>query len=203
MIVEFHFDFGSPNAYLSHRAIPFIENRTGVKFTYVPVLIGGVFKATGNASPAVTLQGIKNKGEYQNIEMERFLIKHQISDYNQNPFFPVNTLQIMRGAVFAQTQNDYKRYIDEIYQHMWCEPKKMDEPEVIRAALEQSGLPAADIFAGMQDPIIKRTLIDNTNRSVEMGAFGSPTFFVGKEIFFGKDKLSDVEDEILKNNQKR
>ena len=203
MIVEFHFDFGSPNAYLSHRVIPSIENRTGVKFTYVPVLIGGIFKATGNASPAVTLQGIKNKGEYQNIEMERFLIKHKISDYNQNPFFPVNTLQIMRGAVFAQTQNDYKRYIDEIYQHMWCEPKKMDEPEVIRAALEESGLPAADIFAGMQDPTIKKTLIDNTNRSVEMGAFGSPTFFVGKEIFFGKDKLTDVEDEILKNNQKR
>ena len=203
MIVEFHFDFGSPNAYLSHRAIPSIENRTGVKFTYVPVLIGGIFKATGNASPAVTLQGIKNKGEYQNIEMERFLIKHKISDYSQNPFFPVNTLQIMRGAVFAQTQNDHKRYIDEIYKHMWCEPKKMDEPEVIRAALEESGLSAADIFAGMQDPNIKQTLIDNTNRSVEMGAFGSPTFFVGKEIFFGKDKLTDVEEEILKNNQKR
>jgi 2-hydroxychromene-2-carboxylate isomerase len=203
VIVEFHFDFGSPNAYLSHRAIPSIENRTGVKFTYVPVLIGGVFKATGNASPAATLKGIKNKGEYQNIEMERFLNKHKITDYNQNPFFPVNTLQIMRGAVFAQTQNDYKRYIDEIYQHMWCKPKKMDEPEVIQAAFEESGLPAASIFKGMQDPAIKQTLIDNTNRSVEMGAFGSPTIFVGKEIFFGKDKLTDVEEEILKNNQKR
>ncbi len=200
MIVEFHFDFGSPNAYLSHRAIPSIEKRTGVKFTYVPVLIGGVFKATGNASPAVTLQGIKNKGEYQNVEMERFLNKHHITDYNRNPFFPVNTLQVMRGAIFAQTQDYYERYIHEIYQHMWCEPKKMDEPEVIRSAFEESGLPAAAIFEGMQDPTIKQTLIDNTNRSVEMGAFGSPTFFVDNEIFFGKDKLIDVEDEIIKNN---
>lgn len=203
MIVEFHFDFGSPNAYLSHRAIPAIETRTGVKFTYVPVLIGGVFKATGNASPAVTLQGIKNKGEYQQVEMERFLKKHKIDDYNSNPFFPVNTLQVMRGAIFAQTQDYYERYIHEIYQHMWCEPKKMDEPAVIRNAFEASGLPSADIFEGMQDPTVKQTLIDNTNRSVEMGSFGSPTFFVENEIFFGKDKLTDVEDEIIKNNKKR
>tara|TARA_B110000503_G_scaffold8422_1_gene11431 strand:+ start:282 stop:893 length:612 start_codon:yes stop_codon:yes gene_type:complete len=203
VIVEFHFDFGSPNAYLSHRAIPAIETRTGVKFTYVPVLIGGVFKATGNASPAVTLQGIKNKGEYQQVEMERFLKKHKIADYNSNPFFPVNTLQIMRGAIFAQTQDYYKRYIHEIYQHMWCEPKKMDEPEVIRNAFEASGLPSADIFEGMQDTTVKQTLIDNTTRSVEMGSFGSPTFFVDNEIFFGKDKLTDVEDEIINNNKKR
>ena len=200
MNVEFHFDFGSPNAYLSHRAIPSIEKRTGVKFTYVPVLIGGVFKATGNASPAVTLQGIKNKTEYQNIEMERFLNKHNITDYSPNPFFPVNTLQVMRGAIFAQTQDYYERYIHEIYQHMWCEPKKMDEPEVIRTVFEDSGLPAAAIIEAMQDPTVKQTLIDNTNRSVEMGAFGSPTFFVENEIFFGKDKLIDVEDEIIKNN---
>ena len=200
MIVEFHFDFGSPNAYLSHRAIPSIEKRTGVKFTYVPVLIGGVFKATGNASPAVTLQGIKNKTEYQNIEMERFLNKHNITDYSPNPFFPVNTLQVMRGAIFAQTQDYYERYIHEVYQHMWCEPKKMDEPEVIRTVFEDSGLPAAAIIEAMQDPTVKQTLIDNTNRSVEMGAFGSPTFFGENEIFFGKDKLIDVEDEIIKNN---
>ncbi len=200
MNIEFHFDFGSPNAYLSHRAIPSIENRTGVKFTYVPVLIGGVFKATGNASPAVTLQGIKNKTEYQNVETLRFLKKHSITDYNQNPFFPVNTLQIMRGAIFAQSQDYYERYIDEIYRHMWCEPKKMDDAEVIRAAFEESGLPADAIFEGMQDPAVKQILIDNTSRSVEMGAFGSPTFFVENEIFFGKDKLVDVEDEITKNN---
>ncbi len=196
MNVEFHFDFGSPNAYLSHLVIPELEKRTGIKVAYQPVLIGGVFKATGNASPAVTLQGIKNKGEYQGIETQRFLKKHNITCYNSNPFFPVNTLQIMRGAVFAQTRDYFEKYVDEVYRHMWSEPKKMDEADVIQAAFDESGLPATEIFDGMQDPAIKQKLIDNTNRSVEMGAFGSPTFFVENEIFFGKDKLVDVEAEI-------
>jgi 2-hydroxychromene-2-carboxylate isomerase len=198
MNIEFHFDFGSPNAYLSHRAIPEIEKRTGQKFDYIPVLIGGVFKATGNASPMVTLQGIKNKGEYQGIETERFLKKHGITDYNRNPHFPVNTLQIMRGAVFAKTQGYFEKYIDEVYRHMWSNPKKMDEAEVIRTAFNESGLPADEIFEGMQNPDIKQQLIDNTERSVEMGAFGSPTFFVENQIFFGKDKLVEVEEEIIR-----
>jgi 2-hydroxychromene-2-carboxylate isomerase len=198
MNIEFHFDFGSPNAYLSHRAIPEIEKRTGQKFDYIPVLIGGVFKATGNASPMVTLQGIKNKGEYQGIETERFLKKHGITDYNRNPHFPVNTLQIMRGAVFAKTQGYFEKYIDEVYRHMWSNPKKMDEAEVIRTAFNESGLPADEIFEGMQNPDIKQQLIDNTERSVEMGAFESPTFFVENQIFFGKDKLVEVEEEIIR-----
>ncbi len=194
--VAFHFDFGSPNAYLSHLIIPDIEKRTGVKFEYIPVLIGGVFKATGNASPAVTMAGIKNKGAYQGVETARFLKKHQISDYHQNPFFPVNTLQIMRGAVYARGQDYYARYIDEVYRHMWSEPKKMDEADIIHAAFLTSDLPADDITQGMQDPAVKKELITNTERSVDMGSFGSPTFYVGAEIFFGKDKLVDVEEEI-------
>ena len=195
--VEFHFDFGSPNAYLSHLVIPAIEARTGVKFEYVPVLLGGVFKATGNASPAVTLQGIKNKPEYGRIEMQRFLDKHNITTFKQNPHFPVNTLQIMRGAIYAQSQDYYERYIDEVYKHMWSEPKKMDEAEVIQAALMESGLPAVDIATGMQDPEIKQQLIANTEASVARGTFGSPTFYVDDEIFFGKDKLGDTEAEIV------
>ena len=195
--VEFHFDFGSPNAYLSHLVIPAIEARTGVKFEYVPVLLGGVFKATGNASPAVTLQGIKNKPEYGRIEMQRFLDKHDITTFKQNPHFPVNTLQIMRGAIYAQSQDYYARYIDEVYKHMWSEPKKMDEADVIQAALMESGLPAVDIATGMQDPEIKQQLIANTEASVARGTFGSPTFYVDDEIFFGKDKLGDTEAEIV------
>ena len=195
--VEFHFDFGSPNAYLSHLVIPAIEARTGVKFEYVPVLLGGVFKATGNASPAVTLQGIKNKPEYGRIEMQRFLRKHNITTFKQNPHFPVNTLQIMRGAIYAQSQDYYERYIDEVYKHMWSEPKKMDEADVIQAALMESGLPAVDIATGMQDPEIKLQLIANTEASVARGTFGSPTFYVDDEIFFGKDKLGDTEAEIV------
>ena len=197
MKVEFHFDFGSPNAYLSHLVIPKIEERTGIKFDYIPVLLGGVFKATNNASPGVTLQGIKNKPEYQGIETDRFLAHHGITNYQSNPFFPVNTLQIMRGAVYAQQHNLFDRYLDEVYRHMWGDPKKMDEIDVITSALEESGLPATEIIAGMQESEIKQRLIENTNRSVEMGTFGSPTFFVDGAIYFGKDKLRDVEERIM------
>ena len=108
--VEFHFDFGSPNAYLSHRVIPAIEARTGVRFQYVPVLLGGVFKATGNVSPAVSLQGIKNKPAYAGLEIKRFLARHGIDDYRSNPHFPVNTLTLMRGAIVAQREGFYEKY---------------------------------------------------------------------------------------------
>jgi len=195
--IEFHFDFGSPNAYLSHLVIPQIEERTGESFTYVPVLLGGIFKATNNVSPAVSLQGIKNKGEYAGIETARFLKKYNISQYERNPFFPVNTLQIMRGAVYAQQAGIFTDYVNEVYRHMWAEPKKMDETDVIQAALAESGLPVTDIIEGMQDPAVKQALIENTNRSVEMGSFGSPTFYVNGDIYFGKDKLPEVEEAIL------
>jgi 2-hydroxychromene-2-carboxylate isomerase len=195
--VEFHFDFGSPNAYLSHLVIPAIEGRTGVRFAYVPVLLGGVFKATGNVSPAVSLRGIKNKGEYAERETQRFLKRHGITRYAFNPYFPVNTLQIMRGAVAAQRLDCFARYVDEVYRHMWAEPKKMDDPEIVRAALEESRLPASELFALAADASVKQELIANTERSVARGTFGSPSFFVGDELFFGKDRLREVEEEIL------
>ena len=128
--------------------------------------------------------------------MRRFLKKTDITTFNSNPFFPVNTLQIMRGAVYAQNAGFFESYVDEVYRHMWSEPKKMDDPDVIKAAFEESDLVADGIVAGMQDPDVKQALIANTERSVYMGTFGSPTFFVNNEIFFGKDKLVDVEEEI-------
>ncbi len=194
--VQFHFDFGSPNAYLSHLVIPAIEARTGVTFEYVPVLLGGVFKATNNVSPMVSLRGIKNKPEYQRLETERFVRQHGISDFRPNPHFPVNTLQIMRGAVFAQREGFLSRYVDAVYRHMWAEPKKMDDAEVVSAALAASDLPAERIMAGVQAPEVKAALIANTEAAVQRGVFGSPSFFVGDELFFGKDKLRDVEEEI-------
>jgi 2-hydroxychromene-2-carboxylate isomerase len=195
--VEFHFDFGSPNAYLSHLVLPEIERRSGARFAYVPVLLGGVFKATANVSPAVSLRGIKNKGEYAALETRRFLRAHGITRYAPNPFFPVNTLQIMRGAVAARRLGCFERYVDAVYGHMWAEPRKMDEPAVIAAALSESGLPAAEILALCADPAVKQELLENTERSVARGTFGSPTFFVGGEIFFGKDRLREVEEEIV------
>ncbi|MEM7016292.1 MAG: 2-hydroxychromene-2-carboxylate isomerase [Pseudomonadota bacterium] len=198
MSAEFHFDFGSPNAYLSHLVIPKIEERTGVKVTYVPILLGGVFKMTNNVSPAVSLQGIKNKPEFAALETQRFLAKHNITNYERNPHFPVNTLQLMRGAIVAQREGIFEKYVDEVYRHMWAAPKKMDDPEVIRAALTESGIDADVIFEGIQDPEMKQGLIANTENAVERGVFGSPSFFAGDELFFGKDQLRDFEEEIMK-----
>jgi len=195
--IEFHFDFGSPNAYLAHRVIPEIEQRTGTKFVYVPVLLGGVFKLTGNRSPAESLSGVKNKPDYERLETERFVKRHGIADYRRNPSFPVNTLTIMRGAIAAQRLGMFERYIDEIYRKMWSEPKKLDDPAILRAALIEAGFDADRFAALVQEPDVKQALFDNTTRSVERGTFGSPTFFVGDEIFFGKDRLRDVEEMIL------
>jgi 2-hydroxychromene-2-carboxylate isomerase len=195
--VEFHFDFGSPNAYLAHLVVPEIEKRTGAKFEYVPILLGGVFKLTNNRSPAESMRGIKNRLEYEELERQRFVRRHAITRFTFNPFFPVNTLLIMRGAVAAQLEGVFDRYVDEVFRHMWAEPKKMDDPEVVRVVLEQSGLNAAALLARTQEPAVKDRLLKNTEASVARGAFGSPTFFVGSEIFFGKDRLRDVEEAIL------
>jgi 2-hydroxychromene-2-carboxylate isomerase len=195
--VEFHFDFGSPNAYLAHLVIPEIGRRTGVKFEYVPVLLGGVYKLTGNRSPGESLAGIKNKPEYERLETARFIKRHGITRFRHNPFFPVNTLTIMRGAIAAERLDIFEPYIDEIYRHMWSEPKKLDDPVVLRAALLESGFDAERFGELVQNGDVKAQLLANTERSVERGTFGSPTFFVGDEIFFGKDRLSDVEEMIL------
>ena len=193
---QFLFDFGSPNAFLSHEAIPAIEQRTGVKFEYVPVLLGGIFKATNNKSPAETLAGVKNKREFHAIETERFVKRFHVKPYSWNPFFPVNTLHLMRAAIAAQFEGVFEKYVAAAFHHMWDEPKKMDDPEVAAKALTASGLDAAKLLARAQDPDVKAKLIENTQSAVERGAFGSPTFFVGKEMFFGKEQLREVEEMI-------
>jgi 2-hydroxychromene-2-carboxylate isomerase len=197
--VEFHFDFGSPNAYLSHLVIPEIEHRTGARFDYVPVLLGGVFKLTNNRSPAESLKGIRNKPEYERIETRRFIRQHQITRFQMNPFFPVNTLTIMRGAIAARSLGVFERYVDEMYRHMWAEPKKMDDQTLFRSALMEAGFDADRFFELIETREIKDELLNNTQRSVERGTFGSPTFYVSSEIFFGKDRLRDVEETILQS----
>jgi 2-hydroxychromene-2-carboxylate isomerase len=195
-VVEFHFDFGSPNAYLSHRVVPQIERRTGARFEYVPILLGGIFKLTNNRSPAQSLAGIRNKPEYERLEMERFIRRHAIA-FRFNPHFPVNTLMLMRGAVAARSLGVFERYVDEMFRHMWVDPRKMDDPQVLSAALDESGLDSRRLLELMQDPGVKETLLQNTTRSVERGSFGSPTFFVGEDMYFGKDRLRDVEEALL------
>ena len=195
--VEFLFDFGSPNAYLAEVAIPGIEQRTGAKFEYVPILLDGIYKATGNMSPFDSLRGIKNKPEYQALETQRFIRRHGVTKFRLNPFFPVNTLMLMRCAVAAQSEGVFEPYFRAAYHHMWEEPKKMDDPEVFRSAFASSGIDIDRIAKRAQDDDVKKRLIDLTNDAVSRGAFGSPTFFVGKEMFFGKDQLRDVEESIV------
>jgi 2-hydroxychromene-2-carboxylate isomerase len=194
---QFLFDFGSPNAFLSHEAIPAIEKRIGVKFEYVPILLGGIFKATNNKSPAETLAGIKNKREFHDIETNRFVKRFHVKPYTWNPFFPVNTLNLMRTAVAARLEGVFEKYIDAAFHHMWVEPKKMDDPAVALEALTTSGLDAKRLFERATEADVKAKLIENTQVAVDRGAFGSPTFFVGNEMFFGKEQLRDVEDMIL------
>lgn len=196
--VEFLFDFGSPNAYLSHKVVPAIEARTGAKFIYKPVLLGGIFKMTGNQSPATAFAGIRNKPQYENLEMRRFIERHGLTAFRMNPHFPVNTLQIMRGAIAAESLGLLAPYVDQVCADMWERGRKMDDPAVIRAALEEGGLPADELIALSQTDAIKAKLIANTEDAVARGAFGIPTFFVGTEIFFGKDRLRDVEEELAR-----
>jgi 2-hydroxychromene-2-carboxylate isomerase len=196
--IEFHFDFGSPNAYLAHRVLPEIEKRTGARFRYVPILLGGVFKATNNRSPAEAFADVRNKRAFMELEIRRFLARHAIGDFRWNPFFPVNTLGLMRGAVAAEHERCFERYVELVFHNMWSEPKKMDDPEVARAVLTDNGLDAARLLERAQSPEVKQELVRNTEASVARGTFGSPTFFVGDEMFFGKDQLRDVEEEYLR-----
>jgi 2-hydroxychromene-2-carboxylate isomerase len=176
--------------------IPAIEQRTGAAFEYVPVLLGGVFKLTGNRSPAESLVGIKNKPDYEKLETRRFIERHGITRFRSNPFFPVNTLVIMRAAVAARKLGIFERYVDEIYRHMWSDPKKLDDPAVLRAALVESDFDAERLLELARTQTVKDELLANTQRSVDRGTFGSPTFSVGEQIFFGKDRLRDVEEAL-------
>ena len=196
--VEFLFDFGSPNAYLCHKLIPAIEARTGANFDYVPILLGGLFKLANNRSPAEAFAGIPNKQAYDRLEMKRFIARHGLTRFKSNPFFPVNTLKIMRGACAAQKLGCLERYVDVVYAAMWEDGKNMDDVPVILATLAAGGLDGEKIVALSQDPEVKNVLLQNTQSAHDRGAFGSPSFLVGGELWFGKDRLRDVEEEIVR-----
>jgi 2-hydroxychromene-2-carboxylate isomerase len=148
-------------------------------------------------SPFESLRGIRNKPEYQALETQRFIRRHNVTKFTQNPFFPVNTLMLMRGAVAARFENMFDPYFRAAYHHMWVEPKKMDDVAVFRAAFMASGIDIDRLIARAQLDDVKKKLIEDTTDAVNRGAFGSPTFFVGRETFFGKDQLRDVEEEIM------
>ena len=196
--VEFLFDFGSPNAYFCHRVIPSIEARTGAVFEYVPILLGGLFKLANNRAPGEAFAGIPNKQAYDRLEITRFVARHGLSRFQFNPFFPVNTLKIMRGACAALQLGCLQPYAEVVFAAMWEDGKNMDDVAVIAATLAAGGLDAEKILALSQDAQVKAVLLHNTQSAHDRGAFGSPSFLIGKELWFGKDRLRDVEDEVVR-----
>ncbi|HBP30740.1 MAG TPA: disulfide bond formation protein DsbA [Advenella kashmirensis] len=194
--IDFMFDFGSPNAYFCHKVIPDIEARTGKTFRYVPILLGGLFKLTNNQSPANAFAHIANKRAYDALEVDRFLKKHKLNQYRRNPYWPVNTLKIMRGAIAAEKLGISDAYVDTVFSCMWEQELDMSDNDTILRALDQAGIDGAAIMGLSQQSDIKQRLIDNTQQACDRGAFGSPTFFVEDEIYFGKDRLAQVEEKI-------
>ncbi len=196
--IEFYFDFGSPNAYLAYRVVPSIEARLKTKIELKPALLGGIFKATGNQSPGVTLAGIPAKAAYEQLEARRFIARHGLTRYRFNPAFPINTLQMMRGAMLAKTLGVFEPYVEAVYVAMWERALNMGDPAVFMEVLDEAGLPSKDFAEHIGDADVKQALVTSTEEAIARGVFGSPAFFVGDEHFFGKDRLRDVEDEYLR-----
>ena len=194
--LEFIFDFGSPNAYLAYRVLPPILARTGAMLVINPCLLGGIFKATGNQAPTAAFANVKGKLAYERLEIQRFITKHRLTKFRFNPHFPVNSLLITRALVAAQMMGNEAPYVDTVLAAMWEDGLKMDDPAVVVAALTKAGLDGEKLVARTQDDDVKQKLVANTQAAVERGVFGIPTFFVGKEMFFGKERLGQVEEEL-------
>ena len=198
--VDFIFDFASPNAYFSYKMLQGIPQRTGAEFNIIPCLLGGIFKATGNQPPMLAFAGVTGKMDYEMLETRRFIEKHQLENFKFNEHFPVNTLLLMRGVIAAEQDGQLLEYIEAGLKAMWEQSLKMDDPEIFVKALTDAGLDGAKLLERTQDPAVKAKLAANTEAAVERGAFGVPTFYVGEETFFGKDRLGQVEEEVLKAN---
>jgi len=194
--IDFIFDFGSPNAYLAWKVLPSIAARTNTQVNIIPCLLGGLFKLTGNQAPMTAFGQVKGKLEYESLETQRFIAKHGLRDFRFNPHFPVNTLLIMRGLLAARRADVGDVYLESVLKAMWEDGKKMDDPAVVAAVLSAAGLDANAILAGAQNPDVKAELVANTSAAADRGAFGIPTFFVGPEMFFGKERLRQVEEEL-------
>jgi 2-hydroxychromene-2-carboxylate isomerase len=189
--VDFYFDYGSPNAYLAYRRLPAIAARCGAEIRYRPMLLGGVFKGTGNHSPAE----IAAKRPYGINDIRRFARRHDIP-FQPNPFFPINTLQLMRGAVAAEADGTLIRYSDAIFDGIWCHALNLGDPAVVHAVLDQAGIDPTAFAARIADEAVKERLKAYTEAAIARGIFGAPSFFVGDELFFGQDRLDFVEEAL-------
>ncbi len=192
--VEFYFDVGSPASYLAWTQIAQLAERHGAEVVYQPMLLGGVFKATGNASPA----SVPAKGRYTRIDFERFARRYQVP-FAQNPFFPINTMQLMRGAVALLDGDQFQPYVDAVFRAIWVEGQNMGDPDVVARVLGGQGFDVAGLLQQINDPAVKERLRQITERAIERGVFGAPTFFVGDEMFFGQDRLDFVEAALAES----
>lgn len=192
-VIEFIFDFASPNAYLVAKVLPTIAERHDATIAYLPCLLGGIFRATGNQAPMMAFAGVKGKLAYDMLEMRRFIAQHGLNRFAMNPHFPVNTLLVMRGMIAAEDMGVADAYRDAVLAGMWEDGLKLDDPELLAGLLNASGIDAAALIALTQDAAIKDRLIANTEAAVARGTFGIPTFFIGHEMFFGKERIGQME----------
>lgn len=195
---EFLFDFGGPNSYLAHKVLPDMCARTEAKAVYVPISLGGLFKLTNNQAPLMRYADTPAKRNYEMLEFDRFVRAYALP-FKMNPRFPINSLQLMRGAVAAQHLDCLAAYVDAVMTAMWEEQADMSDVEIVRHVLNKAGLDSAALFALAADPQIKAELITNTEAAAGRGAFGVPTFFVGEEMFWGKERLGQVEEALTKS----
>lgn len=194
--IEFIFDFASPNAYLAYRALPPLLARTGAALSLTPCLLGGIFKATGNRAPMLAFADIAGKLNYEALELRRFVARHGLAKFRMNPHFPINSLLLMRGMIAAADVE--AAYVEAVLAAMWEDGQPMADPDVVADVLRRAGLDADAILAAAQTDAVKQALADNTQAAVARGVFGIPTFFVGEEMFFGKERLAQIEEELLK-----
>ena len=191
---EFFFDFGSPTAYLAWTQLPGIAAQTGATLVYRPMLLGGVFKATGNASPV----SVPAKGRWMGDDIARWARRWGVP-FVFNPHFPINTLMLMRGAcgLLMRQPADFQRYVDAVFHAMWVVPQNLGDPGVVATVLTQAGFDAAAFTALVGDAEVKADLVARTEASVARGAFGAPTCFVGQQMFFGQDRLDFVREALV------
>ncbi|MNO46846.1 2-hydroxychromene-2-carboxylate isomerase [compost metagenome] len=191
--VEFFFDFGSPTSYLAYTQLPKICAETGANLVYRPILLGGVFQATGNASPVE----IPAKGRYMLADMQRFAARYGVP-LKMNPAFPLNTLLLMRGAVAMQLRQPerFAAYVEAIYRAMWVDQRNLGDPAELGAVLAAAGFDPEELLALTAEPEIKEALKSATEEAVRRGAFGAPTMFVGEKMFFGQDRLDFVREAL-------
>jgi 2-hydroxychromene-2-carboxylate isomerase len=191
--VEFFFDVGSPAAYLAWTQLPRIGADAGARIDYRPMLLGGVFQATGNHSPAT----IPAKGRYMNVDLQRFAGRYGVP-FSHNPFFPINTLTLMRIVTALQMRDEeqMRRCTDALFRAMWVDGKDMNDAGVVGQVLQAAGFDPADLLAQAGSPQVKERLKAVTQDAVERGVFGAPTFFVGSQMFWGQDRLDFVKQAL-------